>query len=234
MPLGFDILLEDEALLVVVKPSGIATQAPPGIESLESRIKTYLAGETREAAEIYLGIPHRLDRPVSGAMVFAKTHRAARNLAKQFERRKVRKLYWACVQGHVEPAAGTWADHLCKVYGQPKTMVVESTHPGAQQAVLHYRTIGRHRHGEWLEIELETGRTHQVRIQAASRGFPVLGDTHYGCEIPFGPQCDDWRERAIALHARSLSFLHPLLRTETILVAPPGESWEQIELEPLA
>ena len=94
---GFDILLEDDALLGVVKPAGIATQAPPGIESLESRIKRYLAPDDGDPAEVYLGIPHRLDRPVSGVMVFAKTHRAARNLASQFERRRVHKVYWACV-----------------------------------------------------------------------------------------------------------------------------------------
>jgi RluA family pseudouridine synthase len=228
---GFEILLEDDAVLGVVKPSGVATQAPPGIDSLEMRIKRYLAPASADPRAVYLGIPHRLDRPVSGAMVFAKTHRAARNLAKQFERRRVRKVYWACVQGRVEPAAGTWTDYLCKIYGQPKAMVVDATHPAAQRAVLHYRAIGRHRHGSWLEIELETGRTHQVRIQAASRGFMLLGDTHYGGEIPFGPPYDDPRLRPIALHARSLAFLHPLTRTEASLVAPTDANWQALALE---
>ena len=127
---GFQILHEDDAVLAVVKPSGIATQAPPGIESLEVRIKTYLTPDA-ELASVYLGIPHRLDRPVSGAMVFAKTRRAARQLARQFERRQVRKLYWACVERAVEPASGTWIDYLHKVYGHPRTAIVEHTHPGA-------------------------------------------------------------------------------------------------------
>ncbi len=228
---GFDILFEDDALLVVAKPAGIATQAPPGIESLESRIKQYLVHAGGSAADVYLGIPHRLDRPVSGVMVFAKTHRVARNLARQFERRGVRKQYWACVAGAVEPAGGTWTDYLCKVYGQPKTMVVEDTHAGAQLAVLHYQTIGRHDYGSWLEIELETGRTHQVRVQAASRGYPVLGDTHYGCALSFGPHRDDERLRPIALHARSLTVMHTLTREAMTFEAPLSDAWQALKLE---
>jgi RluA family pseudouridine synthase len=231
---GFEILLEDDALLAVVKPAGIATQAPPGIESLETRIKTHLAPAGDRSEAIYLGIPHRLDRPVSGAMVFAKTRRAARNLARQFERRRVRKIYWACVHGTPQPAEGTWTDYLSKVYGQPKAMVVDAAHPGAQLAALRYRAIGRHRHGAWLEIELETGRTHQVRVQAASRGFAVVGDAHYGCEIPFGPPSEDVRLRPIALHARSLAFVHPMSREDIALVAPLPECWSELGLEPLS
>jgi 23S rRNA pseudouridine1911/1915/1917 synthase len=228
---GFEILLEDEAVLVVNKPSGVATQAPPGIDSLEVRIKRYLSAGETDAANIYLGIPHRLDRPVSGAIIFAKSRRAARQLARQFERRQVKKLYWACVERLVEPRAGTWTDFLFKVYGQPRTAVVDHSHPQAQEAVLHYRTQGFHRGGSWLEIELETGRTHQIRIQCASRGFPVLGDADYGSRVPFGPQHDDPRLRAIALHARCLAFFHPTTRVQVTIDAPTGESWEALALE---
>ena len=191
---GFEILLEDDAVLAVVKPSGIATQAPPGIESLEVRIKTYLTPDA-ELASVYLGIPHRLDRPVSGAMVFAKTRRAARQLARQFERRQVRKLYWACVERAVEPASGTWIDYLHKVYGHPRTAIVEHTHPGARRPSCTTARWAAHGGGSWLEIELETGRTHQIRAQAAARGHAVLGDTHYGGRFPFGPQFEDERLR---------------------------------------
>ena len=112
-------------------------------------------------------------------------------------------------------------------------MVVEASHPGAQAAVLHYRTIGRQRHGSWLEIELETGRTHQVRVQAMSRGFTILGDAHYGSTIPFGPQHDDPRLRSIALHARELTIWHLLSREEIRLVAPLPEYWSEAQLERL-
>jgi RluA family pseudouridine synthase len=227
---GFEILLEDDAVLAVDKPAGVATQAPPGIDTLEVRIRRYLALAAAAESEIYLGIPHRLDRPVSGAMVFAKTRRAARQLSRQFERRRVAKTYWAAVEGHVEPASGTWTDHLWKVHGQPRSAVVESNHPGAQIAILHYRVLGQHHHGSWLQIVLETGRTHQVRIQAASRGFLIVGDAFYGSQIPFGEQHEDERLRAIALHARSLTFWHPTTHVEASVVAPLSPAWNAIGL----
>jgi 23S rRNA pseudouridine1911/1915/1917 synthase len=229
---GFEILLEDDACLAVVKPSGIATQAPPGIDSLEVRIKAYLASAGQPPAEIYLGIPHRLDRPVSGAMIFAKTRRAARQFSKQFERRRVKKLYWAAVERIVEPLEGTWTDYLWKVHGQPRALSVEHSHPAGQQAILHYRTVGFHRSGSCLEIDLETGRTHQVRVQASSRGYPILGDAHYGSRIPFGLQHEDERLRGIALHARTLTFFHPTTRVEITLDAPLNDAWGELELRP--
>lgn len=230
---GFEILLEDDACLAVIKPSGIATQAPPGIESLEMRIKAYLAAAGVAADAIYLGIPHRLDRAASGAMIFAKTRRAARQFSKQFERRRVKKIYWAAVERIVEPRQGTWTDFLWKVYGQPRTQIVEHTHPQGQEAVLHYRTIGYHRAGARLEIELETGRTHQIRIQSSSRGHPILGDAHYGSRIAFGMQHDDERQRAIALHARSLSFFHPTTKDAITVIAPLEGAWDALELNPI-
>ena len=230
--LGFEILLEDDAILAVNKPAGVATQAPPKFDSLEVRLKAYLASRHSESEHAYLGIPHRLDRPVSGAIIFAKTRRAARQISRQFERRQIRKSYWACVESVVEPPAGTWTDYLWKVHGQPRTQVVESTHAHGQQAILHYQTIGSHRYGSWLEVELETGRTHQVRVQAASRGYPIVGDAHYGSTIPFGPHVDDERLRPIALHARALTFVHPTTRVEIMLEAPLSEVWGDLALVP--
>jgi 23S rRNA pseudouridine1911/1915/1917 synthase len=254
---GFEILYEQGACLAVCKPAGLPTQAPAGIESLETRLKAYLLAR-REAApdavafpfnpksglglsspqgkiqnpkSLYLALPHRLDRAVSGAMVFATERAAARKLSRQFERRQVKKIYWACVAGPVEPPAGTWSDLLWKVHGQPRAVVVDAAHPGGRQATLHYRTLGSGRYGSWLEIELETGRTHQVRVQAASRCFPLLGDAHYGSQIPFGPQHEDERRRAIALHARRLTFQHPTTREEITVVAPLPDAWRELGLD---
>ncbi len=148
-----------------------------------------------QPADVYLGIPHRLDRPVSGAILFAKTRRAARQLSRQLERRRVKKIYWACVERAVEPLSGTWTDYLYKVHGQPRAAVVEASHPDGLEAILHYRTRGFHAAGSWLEIELETGRTHQIRVQSATRGHPILGDEHYGARITFGPPQPDERQR---------------------------------------
>ena len=224
-PTGFEILYEDGPCLVVLKPAGVLTQAPPGIDSLEVRIKAFLKERDEKPGGVYLGLPHRLDRPVSGAMVFAKNVRAAQRLSKQFERREVEKTYWALVEGVVDPPEGTWRDILWKVHGQPRAAVVDASHPGGQPAVLHYRTLGQHRLGSWLEIQLETGRTHQVRVQAASRGFPLLGDAHYGSQIPFGEQFADERLRAIALHARRLGFLQPMTREPISVEAAVSSAW---------
>src|SRR5688572_20941438 len=157
MPAGVDILYEQGPLLALNKPSGLATQAPPGIDSLEARVKAFIKERDHKPRGVYLGVPHRLDRPASGVLVFARHVRAARRISEQFEGRLVRKLYWACVAGEVSPPEGTWRDWLIKVYGQPRAEVVPGDHPDARQAVLHYRTLGQTAHGSWLEIELETG-----------------------------------------------------------------------------
>lgn len=226
---GFDILLDEYPCLVVNKPPGLPTQAPPGIESLETRIKAFLKQRDNPSHDVYLGIPHRLDRPASGVMVFGLRRRATQKLSKQFELRTIKKLYWALIEGRPDPPSGTWRDHLIKVYGRPQAEVVPPDHPNAKSAVLHYRTIAETDHGAWLEIELETGRTHQVRIQAASRGYPVLGDSQYGASVPFGPQYDDLRQLAIALHARTIEFEHPKSKQRVSVTAPTPEFWPTVE-----
>jgi 23S rRNA pseudouridine1911/1915/1917 synthase len=222
---GFDILFEDGPCLAVCKPPGLPTQAPPGIDSLEVRIKTFLNRRDNPPHDVYLGVPHRLDRPASGAMVFATRRRAAHRLARQFELRTVEKTYWALVAGRVDPPAGTWRDFLMKTYGKPQAEVVGPDHPDGRAAILHYKTLQENKGISWLEIRLETGRTHQVRVQAASRGHPILGDVPYGSTIPFGPQHEDQRLRAIALHARLLEFDHPVGRRRISVTATTPELW---------
>jgi 23S rRNA pseudouridine1911/1915/1917 synthase len=222
---GFQILYEEGPCLVVCKPPGLPTQAPPGIDSLEIRVKSFLKERDNPPHDVYLGVPHRLDRPASGAIVLATRRHAARNLARQFEHREVHKRYWACVEGRPDPPSGTWQDYLRKVFGKPQAEVVAADHPEARLAVLHYRTLRSADWGSWLEIELETGRTHQIRIQAASRGYPVLGDFQYGAKTPFGPQHDDERMRAIALCARTLEFRHPTSKQWVSVTSPTPEFW---------
>ena len=225
LPTGFEILYEQGPCLVVNKPAGLLTQAPPEIDSLEVRIKRFLKARENKPGNVYLGVPHRLDRPVSGAMVFTTHVRAARKVSEQFEARRVRKTYWALTAGNIEPAEGTWTDYLRKVEGEPRSIVVDQHDPEGRLAILHYRVLGRHEHGSWLEIELETGRTHQIRVQCASRGFPLLGDELYGSHDPFGPVTDDERARQIALHARFLAFAHPMSGEPVAITAPLPESW---------
>jgi RluA family pseudouridine synthase len=228
---GFDILRETPAYLVISKPAGVSTQAPRSFDSIELRIKAFLKERDHLPGDVYLGLPHRLDRPVSGVMIFGKSRKATNRLARQFELRRVKKLYWACVERPVTPEAGTWQDFVRKVPGEPRAEVVSPDHPEARLAILHYRTLGRGPWGSWLEIELETGRTHQIRLQAGTRGHPVLGDTLYGSTFPFGPQYEDERLQAIALHARSLTFREPGTSETLTLVAPVSDEWRALGLD---
>lgn len=229
-PEGFDILYEEGPCLAVVKPGGVATQAPPGIESLEVRVKQFLRIRDSKPGNIYLGIPHRLDRPVSGVLVMARHVRAARRLAEQFEARTVRKTYWAVVEGRVSPDCGTWTDHLRKVPDAAQVEIVAPDHAEARIAVLHYRVVAAHEHDSWLEIDLETGRMHQIRVQAAHRSHPILGDSQYGSLTPFGPATDDFRRRWIALHARRLEFRHPMTRQLVSQTAPLPPAWQTLPI----
>ncbi len=232
MPSTLDILYDDGPVLVINKPAGVLTQAPVGIDSLEVRVKAFYRQREGKAADanIYLGLPHRLDRPVSGAIVFARHVRAAQRLATQFENRTVSKAYWAFVEGDVRPDEGTWSDYLHKRHGMAQAEVVDASHPAAKHAVLHYRVLWRSDHGTWLEIQLETGRTHQIRVQAASRGYAVVGDSQYGSTLPFGHSALDVRDRPIALHARHLGFRHPMKDESVDVLAPLPRDWEALDL----
>jgi len=227
MEVDLAILYDRRPCLAVNKPAGLLTQAPSGIDSLEVRVKEYyrrLEGAA-EGAAMYLGLPHRLDRPVSGAIVFARHVRAAQRLASQFEQRTVGKVYWALVAGRVEPDEGTWRDFLHKRHGMAQAEVVAADHPAAKHAVLHYRVRDAGPDWSWLEIELETGRTHQIRVQAASRGHAVVGDSQYGSRWAFGDPETPLRDRPIALHARELSFREPMTGELVELVAPLPPTW---------
>ena len=228
----FEILYDDGPVLVVNKPAGVLTQAPAGIDSLEVRVKAFYREREGKPvdASIYLGLPHRLDRPVSGAIVFARHVRATRRLATQFENRTVSKAYWALVEGNVAPEEGTWTDYLHKRHGMAQAEVVDASHPAGKLAVLHYRVLWQGPQRAWLEIELETGRTHQIRVQAASRGHPVLGDVQYGSATTIGDDEVELRDRPIALHARQLGFRHPMTHRAVDVVAPLPETWRALDL----
>jgi 23S rRNA pseudouridine1911/1915/1917 synthase len=222
------VLYEDNHCLAVAKPAPLLTQGvPPGIPTLEAQVKAYLKATYHKAGNVYLGIPHRLDRPVSGVVLFARNTKAARRLAVQFRERQVRKVYWAVVEGLAEPAEGVWEDWVVKVREEARTERGSPETPAARRALLHY---GRLRTGpDWsmLELEPETGRMHQLRVQAAWRGWPILGDGQYGSTRPFGPPAELPRDRVIALHARSLTFLHPIRYEPITVTAPLPETWRE-------
>jgi 23S rRNA pseudouridine1911/1915/1917 synthase len=227
-----DILYDNGPCLVLNKPAGLLTQAPAGIDSLEVRVRELFRGREGKPADanIYVGLPHRLDRPVSGAIVFTRHVRAAQRISSQFENRTVSKAYWAFVEGDVATDDGTWRDYLHKRHGMAQAEVVDADHPAAKHAVLHYRVMHRSHLGTWLEIELETGRTHQIRVQASSRGHAVLGDSQYGSVTLFGDPALELRDRPIALHARQLAFRHPMQDELVNVVAPLPKSWDALHL----
>jgi 23S rRNA pseudouridine1911/1915/1917 synthase len=232
MKLALEILYEEGPCLVVNKPAGLLTQAPRGIDSLELWVRDFYRQRDAIEGNFYLGLVHRIDRPVTGAIVFGRNLRATQRLARQFQERTVGKTYWALVEGNVEPSEGVWRDQLHKRHGMAQAIVVSEDDPRGKHAVLHYHVRWRGADAvgnpiSWLEIELETGRTHQIRVQAASRGHAVLGDTQYGAVGPFGSEVDDPRNAPIALHARSLSFRHPMIDESVEVEASLGRPWKE-------
>jgi 23S rRNA pseudouridine1911/1915/1917 synthase len=229
------VLFEDPHCLAVVKPAGLLTQAAAtGEATLEAAVRRYLNPGAPGAH--YLGTVHRLDRPVSGVVVWAKTPKAARRLAAQFARRTARKEYWAIVE-ETRPLVernqdwdDVWDDWLAPV---DATGAVRTTAPGtlgARRATTRVTSGSGARlptATSWLRLCPETGRMHQLRAQAASRGRPILGDHSYGASRTF--PC------GIALHARALTVLHPILQTPLEWVAPLPQAWVAagIELPPL-
>ncbi len=214
------ILYEDSHCLAAAKPAPLPTQGAGGVPSLEAVVKNYLRVRHHKTGNVYLGIPHRLDRPVTGVVLFARTTKAAQRLAEQFAGRQVHKVYWAVVEGDVQPDEGVWEDWLRKAPEEARAERVSPDTPGAKHAVLRYRRRFLTPAGTLLEIELETGRTHQIRVQAAARGCPVVGDTLYGAARPFG--------ESIALHARGLTFLHSIRYEPVTVTAPLPEAWERV------
>jgi 23S rRNA pseudouridine1911/1915/1917 synthase len=213
-----DILYEDNHCLAVAKPSGVVSTHFQGTEeTLDRAVKQYLKEKYAKPGNVFLGIVHRLDRPVSGVLLFARTSKAAARLAQQFREGAVGKVYWAVVEGEVARTAGTLEDWLRKDRDAGRVEVVEPRTPGARQGLLHYQCKGSHGGLTWLEVRPQTGRTHQLRVQLAHHGHPIYGDAKYGSVHTFG--------RAIGLHARSLTFLHPVRYEPVTLTAEVPRPW---------
>lgn len=227
MPTALEVLYEDNHCLAVAKPAPLLTQGPAAVPNLEAMAKDYLKEKYAKKGRVYLGIPHRLDRPVSGVVLFARQTLSARRLAEQFQRRQVTKVYWAIVEGEVQPAAGCWEDWLRKIQEEARAEGVPEGTAGAKHALLHYRCVQSCPGGTLLELRPETGRMHQLRLQAARRGWPIRGDSAYGAQLPFGPPAALPRDRIIALHARSLTFLHPVRYEPLTVTAPLPALWEE-------
>jgi 23S rRNA pseudouridine1911/1915/1917 synthase len=222
-----EILYEDNHCLAVCKPGGVpATHYQGREETIDRQVKRYLKEKYAKPGNVFLGIVHRIDRPVSGVLLFARTSKAAARLAEQFREGTVEKIYWAIVEGVVAKVAGTLEDWLLRDRESGRTEVVEPRTRHARQALLHFQTRAVHENLTWLELRPQTGRRHQLRVQLASHGHPIYGDARYGSI--YTPLLSGERGRgegAIALHARALTFLHPVRYEPITLTAELPRSW---------
>jgi 23S rRNA pseudouridine1911/1915/1917 synthase len=208
------ILYEDNHLMVVNKKvSHIVQGDKTGDLSLDKLLKDFIKERDNKPGEVFLGIPHRLDRPVSGAVVFAKTGKALSRMAGLFKEKEVEKIYHAIVEKCPEPDSGTLEHYLSRNTKQNKSYVHDREVPDSRFARLHYRKLASSDRYHLLEIVLETGRHHQIRAQLAGIGCVIKGDRKYGARRsnPNG---------GISLHARRITFIHPVKKEKIEVVAP--------------
>lgn len=216
------ILFEDNHLLVVNKlPSEIVQGDKTGDEPLPERIKSFLKEKYQKPGNVFCGVVHRLDRPTSGVVVFAKTSKALERLNAQFREKETNKTYWAIVEYKPKELKGSLRDYLKKNESQNKSYVVNESTPGAKLALLHYQLLASSDRYHLLEVTIETGRHHQIRAQLSNIGCIIKGDLKYGAKRAN-------KDASIGLHARSLRFFHPTTKEEITLIAnPPADAvWD--------
>ncbi len=212
------VILEDNHLLAVMKPAGLATMGVAEDKaSLLTLAKEYIKRKYQKPGNVYLGVVSRLDAPVTGVVLFARTSKAARRLTEQFRTRSVDKVYWALAEGSLRPKTGDWVDWLDQDKRHRRMHIVGSGVPTAKQARLSYRVLHLLRDLSLVEITLDTGRKHQIRLQMSHHGHPVLGDRKYGSRRAF--------PAGLALHARRLVVAHPISGEPVCLEAPLPPSW---------
>jgi len=213
------VLYEDNHLLVVVKPTGLATMGlAEGEDTLLTLARDYVKEKYHKPGNVYLGVVSRLDVPVSGVVVFARTSKAAARLNDQFRNRTVTKTYLALVEGAIEPAAAECVDRIREDERHRKVWITRDLI--GKESKLSYKRLEQLPFCSLIEIHLETGRKHQIRVQLASRGFPILGDRKYGARSEF--------PNGIALHAWKLALCHPVGGEALEFVAPAPASWKKV------
>ena len=221
------ILYEDNHLLIVNKAVGDIVQGDKtGDECLAETYKAFLAQRDAKPGKVFLGIPHRLDRPVSGVTLFAKTSKALERLSAQFREGEIHKTYWALCCGKPAAQEGHLVDWMVRNEKQNKSYIVgdgagpkPAGHPDAKRAELKYRYLYSTDRYHLLEVDLLTGRHHQIRCQLSHLGCPIKGDLKYGA-----PRSNP--DGGICLHARRISLVHPVKKTELTLTAPVPGSWK--------
>ena len=221
------ILYEDNHLIVVNKRSGELVQPDPtGDPALEDEVKEMIRVRDGKPGAVFLGIVHRIDRPVSGAVLFAKTSKALPRLNEMFRNGEVKKTYWAIVKECPKETEGELVHYLVRNEKQNKSYAYDKEVKNSKKAVLHYKLIGHSQNYYLLEVDLKTGRHHQIRCQLAKMGCPIKGDLKYG-----SPRSNP--DGSICLHARTVQFVHPVSKEMIRLTAPvpEGNLWNGFEID---
>ena len=220
------VVYEDNHIIVVNKTASEIVQADKtGDTPLSETVKQYLKEKYQKPGNVFLGVTHRLDRPVSGLVIFAKTSKALTRLNEMFRAGEVKKTYWAVVKNAPKESEGELVHFLVRNEKQNKSYAYDKEVPNSKKAVLDYRLIGRSENYYLLEVDLKTGRHHQIRCQLAKMGCPIKGDLKYG-----SPRSN--QDGSICLHARRVRFVHPVSKELIELKAPlpEGNLWKGFEL----
>ena len=219
------VLYEDNHIIIINKAAGEIVQGDKtGDESLCDTMKAYIKEKYAKPGNVFIGLPHRLDRPVSGIVVFAKTSKALERLNRMFSEGNVKKIYWALTKGIPVPAEAELESWILRNEKMNKSFSYPKEVKGSKRAVLHYRLAAASQNYNLIEVELKTGRHHQIRCQLSSIGCPIKGDLKYGAQRsnPDG---------SISLHARYIEFIHPVSKELIAVTAPlPGDRlWQSFE-----
>ena len=214
------VLLEDNHCLAVLKPAGLLTMGDRTEDvSTVDLARDYLRWKYDKPGKVFVGVVHRLDRPVSGVLLLARTSKGASRLSEQFRKHSVRKIYQCVVEGRPPNREGELVDWLIKDESENVSRAVSQNSDNRKESRLKYRCLQTKAGLSLLEIELLTGRSHQIRVQLSSRGMSICGDGKYGSKT----KLDGW----LALHAASLTFEHPTQREPITVTAPLPPGWKQ-------
>lgn len=220
------VVYEDNHIIIVNKTvSEIVQGDKTGDTPLSETVKQYLKEKYQKPGNVFIGVTHRLDRPVSGLVVFAKTGKALFRLNEMFKNGEVKKTYWAVVKSPPPQDEGELVHYMVRNEKQNKSYAYDREKPGGKKAVLHYRLIGHSQNYYLLEVDLKTGRHHQIRCQLAKMGCPIKGDLKYGF-----PRSNP--DGGICLHARHIRFVHPVSKEwiEIEAPVPPSDGlWQSFE-----
>ena len=215
MEYKLEVLYEDNHIIAVNKhPSDIVQGDKTGDTPLSDFVKQYIKEKYNKPGDVFVGTVHRIDRPVSGIVLFAKTSKALTRLNQMFQTKEIQKTYWAVVKNKPKNIIGTLVHYLRKNEQKNMSKAFEKETPGALRSELEYELICSSDNYQLLEVKPHTGRHHQIRVQLSSMGCPIKGDLKYGFDRSN-------KDKSIHLHARKVEFIHPVKKEVIVIIAPP-------------